>query len=254
MILATRSRALEIMDGADFTREELSRNLLDLELYNRITGGTALILSSLDSIVGGLEAGRSVSILEIGAGSADVACDVAAWASRRGWRPRLVATDLNPRMLAEAARLHRSNGVVKLCLADARALPHEDGAFDLAYCSLVLHHLPGAEVGNVLAEMRRVTRRGFVIADLRRSILAYAAVWALTRLTSRNRLTLNDGPLSVRRALTPEEMRAAALRALDGAGAASGLPRARGGVLDVRKDGPARMVLTYRHPAEGASS
>ena len=242
MILAGRSRALEIMDGSDFTPAELGRNLLDLELYNRITGGTALIVSSLGSITGGLEAGRPVSILEIGAGSADIACDVAAWASRRGWRPRLVATDLNPLMLALASRLHRSNGFVKLCLADARALPHGDGAFDLAYSSLVVHHLAEAGIEKVLMEMRRVTRIGFVVADLRRSALAYAAVWALTRLTTRNRLTLNDGPLSVRRALTPGEMRAAAVKALDG------------GLLDVRRDGPARMVLTYRHPPEGSSA
>jgi 2-polyprenyl-3-methyl-5-hydroxy-6-metoxy-1,4-benzoquinol methylase len=254
MILASRSRALEIMDGADFTCEELSRNLLDLERYSRITGGTALVVSSLASLARGFAAGRHVSILEIGAGSAGVARQVAGWASRRGWRPTLVAADLNPRMILEASRRNRSDPSIKLCLADARALPHEDGAFDLAYCSLVLHHLDEPEIENMLAELRRVTRIGFVIADLRRSALAYASVWALTRLTSRNRLTLNDGPLSVRRALTPGEMRAAALRVLGGAGGAAGTRGNPAGRLIVRRNGPARMVLTYRHAREGAAS
>lgn len=255
MFFADRSRTPEIMDGENFTPAELRSNLADLERYNRLTGGIDGILSAFGALTRDLTAGDRVSILDVGAGSADAACSVAAWALRRGWRPRVVASDVNVRMLEIARSLHRSNGRVQLCAADGRALPHGDGEFDLAYCSLVLHHLDEGAIERVLAEMRRVTRLGFIASDLRRSALAFSSVWALTRLTSRNRLTRNDGPLSVRRALTPPEMRALAERAgLDGAPRGLGNTKPGGGGFALRRQGPARMILTYRHAAAGASS
>jgi hypothetical protein len=47
---------------------------------------------------------------------------------------------------------------------------------------------------------------GFVLNDLRRSRLGWIAATIMTRLTTRNRLTRNDAPLSIRRAYTPAEL------------------------------------------------
>jgi len=42
--------------------------------------------------------------------------------------------------------------------------------------------------------------------DLRRSWIAYALIYLLTRIFTRNRLTRSDGPLSVLKAFTPLEL------------------------------------------------
>ncbi|HXI01665.1 MAG TPA: methyltransferase domain-containing protein, partial [Candidatus Saccharimonadales bacterium] len=126
---------------------------------------------------------------------------------------------------------------------DARGLPLPDASVDLAWSSLLVHHLDEPGIVASLAEMRRVTRIGFVVSDLRRSIPALASVWILTRLTSRNRLTLNDGPLSVRRSLKPGEVRALAAKA--------GLQPCRGGEgsgFTLRRLGAARWLLVHRNP------
>lgn len=235
MLFPVRARTPEIMDGADFTPAELHSNLDDLARYSRITGGASIILSRLASMARALPRGARLSILDIGAGGADIAGRVDRWARLRGFSPRIVAADIDRRMIDVAATRSRASSKVALCQSDARCLPHADGAFDLAYSSLVMHHLADADVARILDEMRRVTTLGFVVADLRRSAMAWSAVWALTRLTSRNRLTLHDGPLSVRRAFTPDEMLSVARR----------LPEER---LEVRRQGAARLVVTFRHP------
>ena len=61
--------------------------------------------------------------------------------------------------------------------------------------------------------MAQLARVGFVINDIYRSQGAWLMAWALTRLTTGNRLTRHDGPASVYRAFTPVEMRQLSARA-----------------------------------------
>jgi hypothetical protein len=74
-------------------------------------------------------------------------------------------------------------------------------------CSLALHHFDPAGAVQVLREMNRLCRTGFIVNDLRRGAIGYGATWLASRLTTRNRLTRHDAPLSVRRAYTPIELR-----------------------------------------------
>ena len=60
----------------------------------------------------------------------------------------------------------------------------------------------------VLREMDRLSRAGFILNDIRRCAAGYVAAWTASRLATRNRLTRHDMPLSVRRAYTPDELRA----------------------------------------------
>ena len=92
--------------------------------------------------------------------------------------------------------------------ARASSIVSASGSVDFVVCSNFLHHLDEREALAALAEMRRVAARGVVAVDLQRSDGAWLNVWLLTRLSTRNRLTRSDGPLSVRRAWTLPEARA----------------------------------------------
>lgn len=76
----------------------------------------------------------------------------------------------------------------------------------------LLPHLAPTEAAASLAEMDRVSRRGLVANDLFRSRVAHAVVWATTRL-AKSPMSRRDGPLSVLRAYTPEEMESLVRRA-----------------------------------------
>ena len=95
-------------------------------------------------------------------------------------------------------------------MADGFELPFPDRNFDFVICSKTLHHFTEQQAVRLLKEAARVTRRGLLILDLRRSWIAYALIGILSRLFTRNRLTRYDGPLSVLKAFTPAEFTALA--------------------------------------------
>jgi len=101
--------------------------------------------------------------------------------------------------------------------ATAKGCRSATAAFDVVTCTLALHHFEPPAALELLREMRRVARLTPIVGDLARSHVAFAATWLYTRVTSRNRLTRHDAPLSVRRAYEPEE--ALTLGARRGAGA-----------------------------------
>jgi 2-polyprenyl-3-methyl-5-hydroxy-6-metoxy-1,4-benzoquinol methylase len=117
-----------------------------------------------------------------------------------------VALEIHPEILRHAARAVDGTAEVHLVAGDALAAPIRPGSVDVALCSLVLHHLPEEAVVVLLRRLAELVRLGFVVSDFRRGRLAWAAVWLVTHAASRSRMTRHDGPLSVRRAYTVEEL------------------------------------------------
>jgi ubiquinone/menaquinone biosynthesis C-methylase UbiE len=131
-----------------------------------------------------------------------------AWASRQGRLLHLTVTDRSPEILAESRRTLAGVAGVNFAVCDARMVPMPAHSFDIVLCSLSLHHFAPEEAVQVLREMDRLSRAGFILNDIRRSLAAYIAAWGASRVATRNRLTRHDMPLSVLRAYTPDELRA----------------------------------------------
>ena len=179
--------------------------LEDLTRLNRLTGGISLTIFALAHLTRELAPGASIEILDVATGGGDFPRAMVAWARRRDLRARILATDLSPEILGWA-----TTGVIppsiEFAVADARCLPFDDGAFDVATCSLFLHHLEPDEATATLKEMRRVARRGVIVNDLVRSWVGYVGSLVVPRMMSRNPLFRHDAPLSVRRAYTKDEL------------------------------------------------
>jgi 2-polyprenyl-3-methyl-5-hydroxy-6-metoxy-1,4-benzoquinol methylase len=124
-----------------------------------------------------------------------------------------VALDVHPAIVAYAAQATAGTPAVQVVAGDALEAPIRPGSVDVVLCSLVLHHLPEDAVVALFRRMAELARLGFVVSDLRRGRLAWAAVWLATHVVSRNRMTRHDGPLSVRRAYTGAELARLARRA-----------------------------------------
>jgi ubiquinone/menaquinone biosynthesis C-methylase UbiE len=212
-------------DASGRDPEELAGALRDLARMNRRLGGTALTLDALGGLTRGLPAGYPLRVLDVATGGGDVPLDILRWATGRGFRPRVVAADLDPEVASLAERW--CGGRVEVCVADARALPFPDGSFDVAVCSLMLHHLEPEEAVATLAGMGRVARIGVVVNDVVRSWAGLAVVGLATRLVARSPMTRHDGPLSVRRAYTVDELRRLARRAGLRTEAVRGIPGVR---------------------------
>lgn len=181
-----------------------------------------------------------LTVADVGAGGGGMAAELARRFAARGWRPLMLLGDRHPAVLRiaagrvggeaaeaeaspeEAAAGGRGRGDTRFRLLRLTAgrLPFATGTADYVVSATTLHHLEREEAVSFLREADRVARRGWVVADLRRSLPAYAAVSFLARtLWRRNPLPRRDGPVSVRRAFTPAEA--------DELLREAGLPRAR---------------------------
>jgi SAM-dependent methyltransferase len=204
-------RARELLDGTLDDPEVLDGNLRDLARVNRWLGGVRLSERAVEALAGAAaDEGRTITLVDVGTGAADIPAELVARWRRRGRRLEAVGVESRAAIADAAGRINpgiRRSGV-RIEVADGMALPFANGAFDIAHCSLVLHHLDAPAAIALLRELRRVARRGVVVNDLARGRWLWAGAWLLSRVATTNRFTRNDGPLSVRRAWTLKEARA----------------------------------------------
>lgn len=92
----------------------------------------------------------------------------------RGLFGRLCGTDVSA---ASIARARQSNPDADYDAYDGRVLPYGDATFDLATAICVMHHVPPAQWGDFLREVRRVVRPGGLVC-----IIEHNPLNPLTRL------------------------------------------------------------------------
>jgi 2-polyprenyl-3-methyl-5-hydroxy-6-metoxy-1,4-benzoquinol methylase len=206
------AHAEELLDGPLDDPVTLAGNLRDLARANRWLGGIRLTRLALDQVVGReADRGAAISLLDVGTGGADIPLALLADWHRRGRKLEVTAVEHRAEILDAARRINPllvDTPRLTLAVADGRSLPWPDRHFDVAHCSLVLHHLDERGAVALLREMARVSRRAVIVNDLARGRLFWATAWLLARLATRNRYTRHDAPQSVRRAWTVGEARA----------------------------------------------
>lgn len=203
-MLRTRSLALELLDAEQLDAHELAVNLREMARLNRLPGGTGDSVRAVERLLGDQ---AEVTVLDVGTGSGDFVRQL-----RRRRHAEVIAVDLRREVLAVAARNLAGISNVTLLEADVRALPLGDGEVDVTHASLLLHHLDPDQVVAAFAEMRRVSRLGVVINDLRRGVVPFVMTAAAVLALSRGAYTRHDGVLSARRAYTLAELDTLAAR------------------------------------------
>lgn len=201
--------ARELMDDDTTSGDDAlwRGSLHDLARVNSLLGGRRLLRLEIDRIEP-----PPLTILDVATGGADLPAFMLDHLRSRGVAATCVAVDRSPKVLAVAAGRVAGRPDIRLQQADATALPFADKSFDLATIVLAFHHFDGDDAVAVLRELARVATN-VIVNDLRRSMLAYAFAKYAFPLFTRNRFTLADGPMSVLRAYTPEEVTALAQEA-----------------------------------------
>jgi SAM-dependent methyltransferase len=191
-----RSREAELIDDAGLGREVLDRVHRDLDLVNRWLGGYAASIDAIERLLGHR---RRLRILDVGGGGGGVARSLLAWAGRRRIAVEVVLVDRSAGAVARARELLRGCGGFEAVQADVLALPFPPCTFDVAHCSLFLHHFSPDEGRRIIAALSNVAE-AVVINDLHRHPLAYWGFVAFSRALGLSREVRHDGPVSVLRA------------------------------------------------------
>jgi SAM-dependent methyltransferase len=205
-LIPARRRGVEILDGPDVDARVRVRSLSDVALANRLFGGTHAVLAELARVLdrhqeAAARASAALTLLDVGSGVGDIIEQASGMAVRRGLQLACIALDADETL----ARTCGDRGSLPVC-GDARVLPFADHSVDIVTCSQVLHHFSDDEVPLVLRELSRVARRRVIVADLRRSWLAVAGIWAASFPLGFHPISRHDGMVSVLRGFTAAEL------------------------------------------------
>ena len=201
-----RSYDKEMMDITGNSPELLADDLRNLRLLNRYLSGSRSVLLALQRALG-REPLKQISVLDVGTGSADIPAAIFAWAKRRNVTAKIVGVEADSITARIAADQTKQLADIEIIQGDAGAPPFSPGSFDFVVASQFLHHFSETKIVDLLRQWAKLARRGIVISDLVRHPVAYHGIGLLTKLTTRNMMTLIDAPLSVRRAFTFGEWR-----------------------------------------------
>lgn len=208
----------ELMDAPDADAGEIERSLRFLarvNLYlgwNRATAHTLRRMLRAD-VEAGVFANRPAAVLDVATGAGDVPAYLldGGGIKRLGVRAHVTALDFHHLTVERARKKLSSTAGVSVVCGSALSLPFEDRAFDVAVSSLFLHHLSERDAVVALREMARVSRLGFVVADIRRSRLSMLGVRLLS--IPATAMVKHDGVVSVRQSFTPQELQNLAKKA-----------------------------------------
>lgn len=190
----TRSQRLERIDTGDHTAEEYSLWQREMVFIHRWFGESRAIRRTLFP-----KLSANASVLDVGAGSGELLNTIRE--SKIGSAAFLYGADIEPR----AARTILERGF-KSIVCSGTDLPFGDDTFDHAVSSLVFHHLSDETAAKILREMLRVSRNEIFVFDLRRSALAYLGYRSISYFVFQ-KLTREDGALSILRSFTDDELR-----------------------------------------------
>jgi SAM-dependent methyltransferase len=174
-----RKLSRENMDDPHASRAEIAEALRYLRFINRRMGGVAAALRQFKRWALSWKKSRTVRILDVGTGSADIPLAIAEWARKRHYSVNITGVDLHP-ITVELARAHvQQSSDIEIVQADALQLMNvfEPASFDYAHAGLFLHHLQDIEVLTVLRIMDRLTTRGMIWNDLVRWPLPKLWLW-----------------------------------------------------------------------------
>ncbi|PYN14626.1 MAG: hypothetical protein DME05_14690 [Candidatus Rokuibacteriota bacterium] len=169
--------------------------------------------STASTLAAGVARERTLRVVDVGGGAAAFAVRLAEWARRSGRAIRVVVVERDGAVLALARPVAAGYPEVLLVQGDAAALPLRAGAADIVTAGLTLHHLEPEQAVQGLRQMTAAAAIAVVVNDLLRGRLSLGLVWLATRLFCCHPISRHDGPLSVRRSYSSDELRVLAARA-----------------------------------------
>ena len=200
---------LEMMDRPQPVLAELERDLVRIRQLNRWFGSYRLVLGFIRRWI---RPDEKLRVVDLATGSGDIPRLIVDYARQISAKVQIDALDWQPATLEIARKL--SVNYPEISYHEANILEGNSiAAYDIALCTLALHHFSNEDAVRLLRRCREVSKRLVLVSDLRRSFSLIAGVYLLTTLIFREPMTRYDARLSAIRAFSFSEMRDLATRA-----------------------------------------
>ena len=195
-----RSSEQEIMDDLEMEGEELATTLRQIAMVNRWLGGSEVALQGLKKLLKNIpKTEQPIRILDIGCGGGEILRLIADWGRKTGRKLELIGMDANLFTINYAAA--ESKAYPEICFEQVNVFAEEFAnlQFDVAICSLFMHHFTNEEIIQLLKIMKPAAKIGLIINDLERSALAHFLFNGVTAILGASKMVRYDGKLSIKR-------------------------------------------------------
>lgn len=197
-----RSDRHEIMDVEPLSIVETEKTLRFLDRVNRRFGGHSIFINQMETWLHRLPSNKLVTVLDVGTGSGDLPLALQQWSETAGRRLHIVGLEKSKDLARLARQRCQSIKTIEILDGDFFQIHRK---FDFVFSNLVLHHITAPQQLDFLSHANRLANQGLLMADLERSWPNYWSV-KLAGYIWGNRIVRHDGPLSVKRSLTFEEL------------------------------------------------
>ena len=208
MLLNTKYRThqSEIMDDFDMKGEVLRDALDKIAKINRLLGGNQLTLDGVKNIISQNPTIETITIVDIGCGNGDMLRTLADYADNLDVKFELIGIDANPFTVNYAKELSLHYPNIKYRCEDIFKKPFEVLHYDIALCTLTLHHFKDEEIIKLMNIFMTNAKLGIVINDLHRSFISYRLFQLLCFVFGLNSMSRQDGLVSILRGFKKPEL------------------------------------------------
>ncbi|WP_366184283.1 methyltransferase domain-containing protein [Flavobacterium ovatum] len=199
-----RSTEDEIMDDFLLEGEELRDALDKIASINQFLGGNQLTLQGVQQLIGSKN--QKLTIVDVGCGNGDMLRTLANFGAKNKLEFDLIGIDANAFTVNHAVALSKEYPNISYQCIDIFEEKFKELKYDLVLCTLTLHHFQTDQINYLLQLFSKQATIGIVINDLHRSSIAYRLFQLVCLVFRLNRMSKDDGLISILRGFKKEEL------------------------------------------------
>jgi len=202
-----RSNQTEIMDNFSLQGEEMQDLMTDLQRVNKWLGGIRVTLDGVERLCANIPKNETITILDVGCGDGEMLRNCEKWAQKNSRTINLIGVDANPNILREAVARSEAVKNSTFKVVDVFSKTAELPNFDIALCTLFLHHFKESQIIDLLHRLNEKAQLGIVVNDLHRSRFAFWLFKLFAALFIKTKIAKHDGLVSVARGFNRKDLK-----------------------------------------------
>jgi 2-polyprenyl-3-methyl-5-hydroxy-6-metoxy-1,4-benzoquinol methylase len=202
-----RSKETEIMDDLDMSGDLLIKTLDQIAKINKWLGGNRVTVNGVRELLKDSDTNKAITIIDLGCGNGDMLRELANFGRQQGYSFKLIGLDANQTTIEYAKKLSVEFSEISYEKQDVLSSDFQTRRFDIALCTLFLHHFEDKVALYFLKKTRNQSSIGLVINDLHRHTIAYFLFWIVATIIG-NPMVKTDGLISILRGFKRNEIEA----------------------------------------------
>lgn len=196
----------ESMDDFSMDNAGLVTALDDIARINQLLGGNAVTLDGVKTLIKDFPKDQVITIIDFGCGSGDMLRMLSKYGKDHNLNFKLIGIDANEATIRHAEKCSTNFENISYLAEDIFLYDFSKLSIDIALITLTLHHFKNDEIINIMKVIFNLVKKGIVVNDLQRSKLAYRLFQAIIFIFRLEKMTANDGLISILRGFKREDL------------------------------------------------